>query len=360
MARSIIVIGAGIIGASVAWHLARSGAAVTVLDAGLAGTGASGRSFGWLNASFHLNAAHFRLRNEGIAAWHRLEAAVPGLGIQWNGCLSWESEAEAEAARLAALGYPVELVGRAGIAARAPGLGAPPESALWLPGEGAVDPALAARRLLEAAAEFGAVLWTGCAVTAVEAGPAGVSVAVPGARLEADDLVVAAGTGAPALLQSLGLALPMLHRPAVMLRTRPLRSRLGTGPASPVLVSPGLEFRQDTNGRILAPTSPGHQGDASDRIGDRPDRLAEDALARLAALLPGVDLAWERAILAERPVPGDGFPVIGPSGVARVWTAVLHSGATLGAITGELLAAEILGAAPSPLLEGFRPARFAG
>ena len=37
MAKRIIVIGSGIIGASIAWHLAKRGAEVTVIEAGDAG-----------------------------------------------------------------------------------------------------------------------------------------------------------------------------------------------------------------------------------------------------------------------------------------------------------------------------------
>jgi glycine/D-amino acid oxidase-like deaminating enzyme len=40
--------------------------------------------------------------------------------------------------------------------------------------------------------------------------------------------------------------------------------------------------------------------------------------------------------------------------------AFTHSGATLGLVAGELLAGEVLTGRPNPLLEPFRPARFAG
>ena len=45
--EKIIVIGAGLIGASVAFELARRGRQVTVVEAGLPAAMASGRSFGW-------------------------------------------------------------------------------------------------------------------------------------------------------------------------------------------------------------------------------------------------------------------------------------------------------------------------
>ena len=45
-----IVIGAGVMGASVAYRLAQGGAAVTVLEAARIGGGTSGISFAWTNA----------------------------------------------------------------------------------------------------------------------------------------------------------------------------------------------------------------------------------------------------------------------------------------------------------------------
>jgi glycine/D-amino acid oxidase-like deaminating enzyme len=46
-----IVIGAGLMGASVAYRLAQAGAAVTVLEAARIGGGTSGISFAWTNAT---------------------------------------------------------------------------------------------------------------------------------------------------------------------------------------------------------------------------------------------------------------------------------------------------------------------
>ncbi|MEM8981324.1 MAG: FAD-dependent oxidoreductase, partial [Pseudomonadota bacterium] len=60
MQKTIIIVGAGVIGACVAYHLARAGARVTVVDADSAG--ATAASFGWINASYFLNEDHYHLR----------------------------------------------------------------------------------------------------------------------------------------------------------------------------------------------------------------------------------------------------------------------------------------------------------
>ena len=49
IAKKIVIVGAGILGASIAFHLVELGAHVTVLDAAEPGNGASGVSFAWIN-----------------------------------------------------------------------------------------------------------------------------------------------------------------------------------------------------------------------------------------------------------------------------------------------------------------------
>ncbi|NGM46593.1 FAD-binding oxidoreductase [Rhodobacter sp. SGA-6-6] len=348
----IVVIGAGVIGAAIAFQLARRGHAVTLLDSHGIAAGASGRSFGWINASYFLTEAHYRLRLEGIAAHRRLCETLPGNPTGWPGCLWFEEEGAAQAtfaADLRALGYPVEPWDRARIARELPQLGAAPETALFLPGEGAVDPGLLAARLIAAS---GARLWRGVAAEAlVEAQGRVAGVRTAQGVLAADAVVVAAGTGAPALVEPLGVALPMVARPGLILKTPPLP------PVLPLILwGPGGELRQDEAGRLVMPTAANHQGGAAETIAGLAGTHADAAMARLRALLPGVKTDWDEVALAHRPVPGDGLPVIGAARPG-LWLAVMHSGATLAAITGELVAQEIEGG-ESPLLAAFRPQRF--
>ena len=87
----IAIVGAGIIGAAIARACAADGHDVTIVDRVGVAAGATGHSFGWVNASFFADAAHFRLRNAGIEAWRRL--GLPAL--RWQGCLWWEEEGAA-------------------------------------------------------------------------------------------------------------------------------------------------------------------------------------------------------------------------------------------------------------------------
>jgi glycine/D-amino acid oxidase-like deaminating enzyme len=360
VAPHVVVIGAGVIGASIAFRLAERGARVTVIDAQGTAAGASGRSFGWINASFFVNDAHFALRRNAIAAHRRLDADLAtGSGVRWTGTLWWEEEGagfDAMRDRLAALGYALGDVTGTEVRAQCPALGAVPDRALSFPDEGWVDAGDLTRRLLAAARAWGARVWTGVSVREILSRAGHVTgVATPDGALDGDAVVVAAGNGAPAVLAPLGVPLPMLPRPGLLLRTRPVAPVLDR-----ILVTPLMELRQEPDGRLLAPASAGHQGDKAEALADRPDRLADDALARLRALFPRLDLEWEEITVAHRPVPGDGLPVVGAAGPEGLYVAVMHSGVTLAALVGEVAAAEVLGGAADAQIEGFRPGRFAG
>lgn len=87
----VVVVGAGIVGASIAWHLATdpSGPDVTIVAEEVGGT-ATPCSFAWLNASWHNPRFYYDFRRRSIAGWRRLEDEVPGLRelVRWSGSLS--------------------------------------------------------------------------------------------------------------------------------------------------------------------------------------------------------------------------------------------------------------------------------
>src|ERR1035438_1436339 len=88
---NIVIAGAGIIGASIGYHLAKRGAQVTILDAEHPGSGATGKSLGWINATFSKRPrAYFDLNYAGIEAWRRLQLELAGeLNVQWGGSVAW-------------------------------------------------------------------------------------------------------------------------------------------------------------------------------------------------------------------------------------------------------------------------------
>ena len=356
MQDRILIIGAGIIGAALAHRLAAMGAAVTVVEGLAPAAMATGRSFGWINASFHLTPDHYRLRLAAMAA-HRALAAELDLPPVQDGCLWYEEEGEGFDrlhADLRALDDPCRVLARPEVQALEPSLATPPERALFFPAESARDPATLTKRLLDRAARLGAEVISGLPVTALRTMAGRVTgIDTPAGPVMADQVVLATGTGTPALLAPLGLTFPMLHRPGAIFRSQPVPPMLRH-----ILATPALEVRQDERGQLLAPAAAAHQGDSATTL-PAPQAMQARTLDLLAALFPQADIRPDRLLMAERPVPGAGLPAIGPV-LPGLWLSVMHSGATLAPQAANLLAAEVVGQGDQPALAPFRPARFWG
>ncbi|MEM6619774.1 MAG: FAD-binding oxidoreductase, partial [Pseudomonadota bacterium] len=164
---------------------------------------------------------------------------------------------------------------------------------------------------------------------------------------QADRILIAAGCGTPALLAGLGHPVPLRDAPGMLMRTNPLPPVAG-----PVLASPGMDFWQGTDGRILVATG------TADTLTTAPEVAAERALDRLRARLPGLDIRLEHLGLWHRPIPEDGLPAVGEV-APGVHVAVMHSGMTLGPIVADCIAAEVLGHSAPYDLAPYRPGRFA-
>jgi len=163
-ASRIIVVGAGIIGASIAYHLVKRGAKVVIVEAVRPGAEATEKSFGWINATFSKRPrAYFDLNQSGLAGWRRLEIELGGeLKVRWGGSLSWAgADAGAEQLRNEVRshqewGYATHLLDEDEFHRLLPNV-SPGEfgAACYNEFEGAVDPIDALKALLRQVRELG-------------------------------------------------------------------------------------------------------------------------------------------------------------------------------------------------------------
>ena len=346
----IVVIGAGIVGAAIAYHLARRGAAVTLLDRGDAAGGATGGSFAWINASHGAPGPYRRLRRRALQEYRRLDRELAGrLQPDWCGALVWWREpgaTERFVRAQAADGHDVALIGRDRLATLEPNLIEPPACAAWAPSEGALDPVAATRTLAAAAREAGAELrLQSMATTLAATGGRVTGVRTSEGPLGADVVVLAAGTASGALCAPLGVALPMNNTPALLLRFD-APARLVTR----IVSGPDLEIRQADNGQLLV---------AEDHH-PAPEIVAQQTHATIRRQLRGGSaVALEHVSATLRPIPADGLPVIGFSRrIGGLYLAVMHVGVTLAPAVGRFAATEILDGTPVAALETCRPDRF--
>ncbi|MFS2108624.1 NAD(P)/FAD-dependent oxidoreductase [Sphingomonas sp. Sphisp140] len=360
--RTAIVIGAGIVGAAIAYELAKRGVAVTILEKFKPAAGATGDSFAYLNASTKTGSRpYFQLNWLGMAGWRIWQQeAGPALPLQWGGATYWR-DSEAEAARLEASLRIAQAWGYAGRAIDAdtlktllPGLGIGPVSAAaFFPEEGAVDPAGAVAALLQRAGKLGAKLRAPVEVRSllVRGGKiAGVQTAE--GVIEADTVVLAAGLGSEALAGQAGIRLPLTASPGVLLHTRPQRSVLDR-----VVFAPHSTFKQMADGRFVASIS-GHEGGAPQGAGV--EAFGQAIQRAVTTYLPGVvDAGIEHVSVGQRVVPADSFPVVGfAPKLGGLYVAVTHSGVTLAPALGRLATVEIFDGVEVEPLAMFRPDRF--
>jgi glycine/D-amino acid oxidase-like deaminating enzyme len=331
----LVVVGAGIVGASVAYHATRLGAAVTIVDKALPGAGATGESFAWIGASERAG----RLRAAATEEYRRLAAELPAVNVRWAGSLQWGGQEP-----LDDLEPGRHLVDAEQIAALEPNLRTPPPRAVHIPGDGAVDPVATTDALVDAARERGGQLVTGTAVTGmrvVEGRVVGVE--TTSGFLDAGIVVLATGADVSALCGPIGVA----PSPAVLLRLAGPPDLVRT-----IVATPDMDVRATGDGGLVAAVE--HTGEST---AAELTRSAERIRARIIELFRGADgVRLVNARVGMRPMPADGNPVIGPlPAIPGAYVAAMHSGVTLAAVAGRLVAEELVHGAEAEELKGYRP-----
>jgi len=369
-----VVIGAGVIGASCAMHLARAGLRVTVIDRGEApGAGSTSRATGGFRAQYAtaINVRLSLLARERLGAFRDETGVDPGfrqLGYLWLA---------ASAAELAELRAANELQRREGL--REAELVGPYElgainpyietagllGGAWCPTDGVIRPTEILRGYLETAQRLGAVVHWGEPVVALERGPGDriTAVRTPRASYATGLVVNAAGAWAAAVAQLAGIELPIVPLRRQVAITEPTEALPSTFPMT-IWLDDGFHLRvRDGRVLLLRPTPGDPQDPWSDQVDPRwLDDIAATAPARVP-VLAGVRLdralAWaelyemspdHHALLGWAPGCPNLLLVNGSSG-----HGVMHAPA-LGLVAGEIA---VFGAARSLDVHALRPSRFA-
>ncbi len=368
----IAVIGGGIVGASVAMHLAQAGASVTLLEKTGPAKGATEKSFAWLN-TYNPDAHYRAMRLQSLLAYRSLDIPLQ-LGITWGGYLNWtDSDSESAALRSFAssvAGTPTawRALSAAELAQLSPCLVPGAVAAAYFSAiDGHLDPVWVTWRLLDRAQLLGAKLVFPCEVTGLDFhGRRLAGIATTQGRFATDRVVVAAGVDTPRILSMAGASLRLQHAPGILTHSLPI-------PEVTKMVYDGpreIEFKQMANGRIVGTDAPAPPDTAvhkeiRDHAVDFPDTSVRSmhgtrVLERIAAYLPAAKAAvFDCLTLGFRPMPLDGFPVVGAlPGTPDVYVAVTHSGVTLAPILGQYVSQEILGERLVDWLAPYRPTRF--
>lgn len=354
------------IGSSIAYHLARAGARVVLLDPGsprhpsASWASAGGvRRQGRDQREWPLTAAAWR-------RWPRLEAELgEDCGFRAGGHLH-VAETSEELERIGrragaerAAGLEVELVDAATARRLAPMLSPAVLGGTWTAGDGQADPRRTTGAFQRAACRHGAVYLEEEVREFVPSGR-GLEIRAGAETVNARRTVLAAGSWTPALARRLGVRLPVRIEGLQM-----LLSDAGPERLAPTVGAEGrpLSFKQLADGSFLI--GGGWRADVDEET--HGCRLREDSIegSRRTAteLLPG--FAGHRVVDAWcglESVSIDGVPLVGPlPGVegAYLATGFCGHGFQLSPALGEAVA-RALGGAESQSLATLAPGRLTG
>jgi len=358
----VVVVGAGILGCSVAVHLVERGLRPVLIDPERPGQGTSTGSFASISAFGKEPVDYYQLACAGMSGWPRFAARLGReIGLRRAGELRWTGDPEQgqllarKVADARGRGYPVRLIDRAELARLLPDarLGSV-TAACFAPNDGQVEPPLvlaACRALLD---EAGVRFLGGRA--RVHLDDDGVRVEVGGEELRPRTTVLAAGAEAVQVAAAVGLEVPTVASPGMLIQTRPLppiTDRVVYVPGGP---GPAVHLRQRADGSVLV--GEGSQETPATDPGRHHAQLLLAQAARFFPALAGVPV--ERWWLAWRAMPADRLPIIGPlPWLEGLYLVVSHSGVTLAPVLGRLVAAEVAEQTADGLLAPFRPSRFA-
>ena len=158
----VAVVGAGIVGASIAYNLSKRGCDVILLDKAGPAAQASGNSFAWINATyFDMPRSYFTLRSHSLNEYHRLAQDVD-IPIHWGGSLEWYDSAEREkevsdgVQRIQEYGAPTWLVSKQRVKELEPNLDTGSDRMVaWSSREGAVHPGDTTHALVNRTLDYG-------------------------------------------------------------------------------------------------------------------------------------------------------------------------------------------------------------
>lgn len=360
MTVQTIVVGAGIVGASVAYFLSERGASVILLDRCEAASGTTSTSFAWVNANNKTPRSYFDLNVAGMEEHVRLRDELGGSWLHGTGNLISAAEAgrndlERRVERLRSWGYSAEMVSVETAADLEPGVSFSNSSVAHFPEETWADAPKLTRSLAERSRKNGAETRFGEAVKRIERGDGSLAVRLEGGEaIEAEAVVNATGSKAASVAAMVGRKLPL-----DVFRGLLVRVESPEDPIHRLIHTPSVNLRPDGDGYILL-----HHDSVDEKLTDDfggiEDPLCAELLERATRLVPALENASVvEARFGLRPVPGDGYSCVGAvPNVPGYFEAVTHSGVTLGPLVGGLLADEILDGDVHPLLAPYRPGRF--
>ena len=361
----VAVIGAGIMGASAAFHLSRAGVRVIVLERGQSGCEASAANAGTLSVQ-NKPLASVPAILEAMQMWESLHDLLGmDVGFRRKGGVRVCREGEdlerllADQRAQSEAGVPSEVLRGGAITLEFPNLGRDVVALSWCPLDGMADPFLATEAFLRAARKAGAVIREGTPVAGVTGGDGRpFLLSTPTGTVEALKVVAAAGAWNADIAGWLGLELPIRTLVQQVLITTPLPPVL---PHVVTHVEGRLTLKQqgDTGRVLIGGGWPGEGRPAEGRSRVRLESLTGN-LRLACSVVPFLESAsLLRAWTGYEGRTSDRLMLAGPLGPEGFHLLGCQSGGfTMSPLAGEIITDHILARTPRLIADVFNPGRF--
>ena len=352
----MIIVGAGIVGASFAYHAYQNGVnKITVLSSHLPGdkNQATSNTWGWVNgyASNDKNYAMFRLAN--LNYWPKLINYISNLNYTSKGAFIWdqeEKELQKTLKQHQSWGQSVKISTKSELKEHLPNLINIPTMAGFGVDDLAIDGVRATKELFKAS--LSKIIKTNVKEIVCESNNV-IGVKTDDEIINDDEVIITAGLGVPELLSTINISFEMTSSLGLLVYTKPLPSLL----KYPIT---GFDFhaRQDEKGRLIIGGK--FDGDLSQEknINDTAKKLIQDMATRLNY---NGNMFLDHFTLGKRPLPVDGRPKIGRlinqkgEKLNGIYLAVMHSGITNAPLAGRFGIDEVLTGERNSLIRDFSP-----
>jgi glycine cleavage system aminomethyltransferase T/glycine/D-amino acid oxidase-like deaminating enzyme len=372
----VVVIGGGIAGVNVAYHLARAGWRDVVLIEKAELTSGSTHHAAGLVTQFNPSATMMRFRRYSVERYRELGVFAEVGSVRVASSAESLIDLRRAVSRAAGIGLDAQLITPAEVLERLPG--AEPSTihgGVWMPGDGHVDPHIATHAVADAARALGVEIRLRTRVLAIELGGTREvrAVVTDAGRIETEHVVDAAGIWAPQVAAMVGAFIPSVpvdHQHVAMAAVPghdvardapcfrdPDNLVYGRGEAGGMVIG-GYEHDPRVRWADGVPWEHGSSPVESDM--DRFAPLLEGAIRRFPFL---EDSGVIRLLCHPDAMTPDGNPLLGPMpGVGGFWVAAGLSLNGFGAAGGMGKSlAELMTAGESEFdVDAYRPWRFGG
>lgn len=361
---SVVIVGGGVVGLSIAYGLLKTGQSVIILDGAEDDFRASRGNFGliWVQGKGATAPAYAAWSRRSAALWQDyahdlLEETGVDVSLSQTGGIEYFTDAaelEVYVAGLTQLrealedDYPFDVLDRAAMKKHVPEIGDKVIGGVFSIMDGHVNPLDLLRALTIAVRKAGGKIVTGAEVVDIEPDDAGfAAVLKDGSKVEGERLILAAGLGALQLGHKLGFSTPIRPQQGQVLITERLPH---------FLRYPSGTIRQVNEGGVQIGASKAEVG-----MNDGIDIPTIAELAKHATdIFPHLgQVKLVRSWAALRVMSEDGLPIYQRSAkFPRASFVTCHSGITLSAVHARLLPDWILERNTAPDLSHFSESRF--